>query len=273
MFRAPTPAAQVVASNGSQGIYNDYYLDGRPASTHTYYALQFLSSRNAIFKFGAGSLWGSGNEQNWKIDAFSLDNNDWLPAGSLPEVVPGSREGVIAASTCMNPVTEQVYIAAPGNIRRFEPDSGSVSVLARWIQNASEVYGRACAVDPVRNRVLYFGDAYRTPVGGLLYDIASNSLARINFSGDAAPDIAQAGSNYAWFEPKVGKFLLKTATADRVYAIDPETFIVTPVATIGGEALPDAVNGVQTRWQRLPALGGYAYYPRHGSGVWFLAIE
>src|SRR5690606_36906719 len=61
MLRAPTPEEFIVISNQTKGIYHDYYLDGRPSSTHTYYALNFISTRNAIFKFGAGSLWGSGN--------------------------------------------------------------------------------------------------------------------------------------------------------------------------------------------------------------------
>ena len=66
---------------------------------------------------------------------------------------------------------------------------------------------------------------------------------------------------------------MKTNTGGQVFAIDPETFVVQVVATLAAENMPDAANGVHTRWQRLPNLGGYAYYPRNGSGVWFLAIE
>ena len=41
----------------------------------------------------------------------------------------------------------------------------------------------------------------------------------------------------------------------------------------GGSAMPDAYNGVHTRWQYLPTLGGFAYYPEAGSGIWFLATQ
>mgnify|MGYP001037410722 CR=1 FL=1 len=274
MLRAPTPAADILGSNKSKGIFNDYYRDGRPASTHTYYALQFLATRNAIFKFGSGSLWGTGNEANWKTDAFSLSNNDWQPAGTWPDVVPGSRVGVIAASTCKNPATDEVYIAAPSNLRRFNPASGVFEVLTGWLDNSTAVYARACAYDTARNRVVFFGDAYRPPNGGLVYDVASNTLSRISFSGDGAAEIAEKDSyHFAWYEPKIGKFLVKTNLGDHLYAVDPETFSVTAVGTSSVSTLPNAFNGVHSRWQRLPKLGGYAYYPVYGSGVWFLAIE
>lgn len=271
MLRAPTPAASIVASDYTKGIYHDYYLDGRPASTHTYYALQFIASRNAIFKFAAGSLWGTGNEGNWKTDAFSLASGDWHSAGTWPDAMP-TRGNAIAAPICKNPYTEEVYVATPAGLKRFDPSSGTYTVLAGWPDNSTAVYARACAVDPVRNRVVFFGDAYRVPAGGLVYDAATNSISRISFTG-AASDITAQAYHYAWYEARIGRFLLKTTVGDKVYEIDPQTYAVAQVGTTGGGSLPDAMNGVQTRWQRLPNLGGYAYYPRSGSGVWFLAVE
>lgn len=273
MLRAPTAAADIVRSDFSKSVYNDYYLDGRPTSTHTYYALQFLASRNAIFKFGAGSLWGTGNEANWRTDAFSLDNFDWQPAATWPDVLPNSRRAVTGASTCINPATDEVYVAAPGNLRRFDPASGTFTALAAWIENSSEVYARGCAVDAARNRVVFFGDRYRIPGGGLVYDLRSNTLTRFSFTGEGVADITGKDYNFVWFDSRINRFLLKTGISDVVYAIDPETFAVAKVGTMGGATLPDAANGVQTRWQHLPKLGGYAYYPRYGSGVWFLATE
>jgi hypothetical protein len=272
LLRAPTPNEQILASNYALKQFHDYYLDGRPASTHTYYALNFLASRNAIFKFGAGSLWGTGNEGNWKTDAFSLTLNDWHPAGTWPDAV-GSRAQSLTASICMNPVTDEVYLATPGSLRRFDPVNGRFDVLAGWIDNATAVNARPCAVDTDRKRLVYFGDAYRMPDGGLKYEIEANTLSRISFSGSAAQEVAARSSNFAWYEPRVGKFLLKTLSGSKVYSIDPESFEAREIATTGGESMPDAVNGVQSRWQRLPKLGGFAYYPRYGSGVWFLAIE
>lgn len=273
LLREPTLPEFIVASNASRGVFNDYYLDGRPSSTHTYFALNYIGRFDVVFKFGAGSTWGTGNERNWKTDVFSLTDNDWMPAGSWPDVIPGERSDSTAASICMNPLTEQVYIAGRG-LRRFEPESRAFTTLGpRWPDNSSAVYARGCAVDTRRNRIVYFGDGYNTPDGGLVYDIAANRLLPIRFSGDGLAEVTAKVSNFGWYDPTIDAFLVKTNQADRVYRIDPEVFSITRVDTAGGEDIPDAVNGVQTRWQWLPALGGYAYYARHGSGIWFLATR
>lgn len=271
MLREPTPTEYIVRS--VSGEINDYYLDGRPASTHTYYALHFLTSRNAIFKFSAGSLWGTGGQANWKTDAFSLKNHDWHPPGSWPEVVPGSHRNVTARAICADPYTDQVYIAAPRELRRFAPMRGEYELLARWRNSSSAVRARPCAVDVDRQKVLFFGDAYRKPDGGLLYDIRSNELREIRFSGTNVAEVLALRYNAAWYDDRLGRFLLKTRRAGELYSVDPLTFEFSVVETFGGEGIPDASNGVHTRWQWLPSLGGYAYYPEYRSGIWFFATE
>jgi hypothetical protein len=48
---------------------------------------------------------------------------------------------------------------------------------------------------------------------------------------------------------------------------------VTEVTTTGASMPPDSVNGIYTRWQSLPLLGGFAYLPRGSANFWFLATE
>lgn len=271
ILRQPTAAEYIVKS--VSGDVHDYYRDGRPASTHTYYALQFLASRNAVFKFSAGSLWGSGGQANWKTDAFSLKNDDWHPAGTWPDVVPGSRKSVTARAICLDPSTDQVYVAAPQELRRFDPRSGRYESLAKWPNSSYSVYARSCAVDTDRKTVVFFGDGFRKPDGGLLYDVGSDELREIRFSGQGASEIVKPDYNFAWYDIPTRRFLLKTRKGSEVYAVDPGTFEVTRVETSDGENVPNAVNGVQTRWQWLPGLGGYAFYPTYGSGIWFLATK
>ncbi len=272
ILRQPTAPEYIVKSMTRDDVH-DYYLDGRPASTHTYYSLQFLPSRNAVFKFAAGSLWGSGGLANWKTDAFSLRNDDWQPAGTWPDVVPGSRKSVTARAICLDPSTDQVYVAAPRELRRFDPSTGEYELLSRWPNNSSAVFARGCAVDIDRKTVVFFGDAYHRPDGGFLYDIRANELREIRFSGEDADEIVKPHYNFAWYDVPSRRFLLKTRDGGKVHAIDPETFEVSIVETTGGAGVPDAVTGVQTRWQWLPALGGYAFYPAYRSGIWFLATE
>src|SRR5690606_1732587 len=117
--REPTEPKHIRAScykepcrNGQPAQFNDYYDDGRPSSTHTYYALQFHRGLNSILKVGAGSIYGTGNEGNSIIDAFSLSKNDWEPAAGRPYFGSSPRQGIIGATVCMDPVTEEVYIGA-----------------------------------------------------------------------------------------------------------------------------------------------------------------
>src|SRR6185436_1721935 len=70
LLRPPTMAPDVQGSNGPMGIFHHYYADGRPSSTHLYFALQFVRARNRVFKMCAGSIWGTGNEGNNKVDGF-----------------------------------------------------------------------------------------------------------------------------------------------------------------------------------------------------------
>jgi hypothetical protein len=121
--------------------------------------------------------------------------------------------------------------------------------------------------------VAYFGYAYCAPYGGLVYDIYSDIIMQVDFTGDGVAEFTAKGSNFAWYEPRLDKFLLKSQVGSNVYAIDPVTFTSSLAKTTGGEDMPNARNGVHTRWQRMPALGGYAYYARHGDGIWFLATE
>lgn len=275
ILRQPTAVEYIVKSSSTRAgkEFHDYYLDGRPASTHTYYALQFLASRNAVFKFGAGSLWGSGNEANWKTDAFSLTNLDWHPAGTWPDVVPGSRRDVVGRSVCIDPTTEEVYVAAPKELRRFDPKSGSYEVLSEWPVSSYAVYKRPCAVDTKRKQVVFFGDGYRGPDGGFIYHITDKKLQQVRFRGPDVAAIVKRDHNFAWYDPANDRFLVKTRNAGDVYAVDAETLSAAAMPTKGSENVPSATNGVHTRWQRLPALGGFAFYPTYRSGIWFLATE
>lgn len=272
MLHEPTPREYIVRSISHD--INDYYLDGRPASTHTYYALQFLSSRNAVFKFSAGSLWGDGGQANWKTDAFSLKNDDWHPADTWPDAVPGSHRNVTARAICADPDTDQVYVAAPRELRRFDPERGRYDVLARWpVSYPSSVRAQPCAVDTDRQTIIFFGSSRRHPNVGLLYDIRTNRFRDIQFRGDAVSNVLALRYNASWYDGRAGYFLLKTRKGGDLYSVDPLTFEVAPLETFGGENVPDAVNGVHNRWQWMPALGGYAYYPEYRSGIWFLATE
>jgi hypothetical protein len=274
ILREPSAPQNVGASNGTKGLYYDYYLDGRPASTHTYYALQFITSQKSIFKFGAGSLYGTGNEGNSYIDQFSLTKNDWeLGPNNRPFFGATARQGVISAAVCKSPVSDEVYIGAVDGLKKFNPASSQVTKVADYFQNNSEITYHACAVDPVHQQVIFFGDAYNPSNGGYKYDIATGKYSRLTFTGTATSSIISWSQAYAWYDESLQAFTLKVGTGSKIIRIDPQTFETTESATTGGETMPDAMNGVETRFQRLPNLKGYVYYPNDTDGFWFLATE
>lgn len=271
MLRAPTAAQYVYRGDYNTGRYSDYYLDGRPGSTHSYYALHFLPSRGAVFRFGAGSLYGTGNEGNNHIDAFVLNANDWVAAGTHPDLTP-TRTDSINLAVCRDPITDEVYVGSADNLRRYDPAGNVVDVLAPWLDNHTAVKAAACAVDRARGRVVFFGDAYAAPDGGLLYDVASDTWSKITFTGPATNSAVNWHEAYAYYDETYGAFLLKPSASATVVRIEPTTWVATALTTTGGAAQPDAINGVQTRFQYLPQLGGYAYFPTDAA-VWFLATE
>lgn len=273
LLREPTPAADIVAGNYTAGIYPDYYKDGKPSSTHTYYSLHFISSKQSIFRFGSGSMWGTGNEGSSKTDSFSIPFNDWAPAGTWPDITP-QRSGVIDVSICKNPVTEEVYINSD-RIRKFDPVTEAYTVLAPPSSgNGSDEDSRGgCAVDTKRNKILYFKNNYQPVAGGLLYDIATNTLSRIELSGPALREVRDAQQGYGYYDPKFDAYIFKNQIGGQVFRIDPETFATNQIMTTGGDSIPNSVNGVYTRFMSVPNMKGYALYPAHGSGIWFLATE
>ena len=265
ILNQPTPDSQVVWEAS-------YYADGRPSSTHTYYALQYVTRLNRVFRVGSGSNWGSGNHKDWNMNAFNVIVNDWDPAGTWP-VVDNSTPR-LGYAICKNPETEEIYAAGNVNLRRFDPQTGVWSTLSRFPQNGSSTLRRACVVDHSRNRVVFLGDRYRMGVGGgLVFNIANNSFSTIDFSGPAVSALMSADEGYAFLERTNSMIHFVGGVGSQVLNVNPVTWEVSVQATTGGDAMPNASNGVHTRFQYLPGLGGFAYYPSPVSGVWFLASE
>lgn len=260
ILRQPTPANQIMLDVA-------HYADGRPTSSHNYYNLHFVRSLNRVFRFGVGSAWGSGNHNVGNTDAFAVANNDWDPANTYGM----TNEGQYARAVCLDPRNEHVFATGNTRLRRFDPATKAWTDAATWPDNGSAVYYTPCAVDPVRNRVLFFGDVYQTNAGGLAYDITNNAFTKITFTGNTAGVIGSHAA-MAYYEPALSSFVVKTATHGDLYNIDPVTLAVAPLATSNGAAVPNAVNGVYTKFVYVPRLKGYAYTPGTSSNVWFLAL-
>ena len=249
----------------------DYCTDGRPSSTHLYYALHFVRGKNRVFKLSAGSVWGSGNESNSNVDGFDLATNDWDPAGTWDAGSP--HNAAINRPYAQHPTTEDLYTFFGGAFRRWNAADGTWQRLADRPSYANDdvVYGSASAVDPSRSRVIFARNVYRAAMSQGLALTFSGALSDVTFTGTNVADALGAQVAMRWLQSE-DAFILKTDTSGQVLRIDASTFVVSALTTTGPNP-PDAVNGVFTRWQYLPQLGGFAYLPSHASNFWFLATE
>ena len=84
---------------------------------------------------------------------------------------------------------------------------------------------------------------------------------------------ALALANAAHHCPTTDRYVIKTNTADQIIEIDPATWATSLRATTGGGTIQATVTGVWQHFVWVPALNGYAYFPRSGSKLWFLATN
>jgi hypothetical protein len=245
-----------------------HYADGRPTSSHTYYALHADPVRNKIFRVGVGSAWGSGNFQARTVDSFNLTTNDW-DAATWPSV-PESLS--IALAQCQNPVTGDIYACGVTRLWRFNLAAGTWTQLALIPNSGSATYYRSSLVDPVRNRVIVLGNAYATPAGILVYDIAAGIWSTATLTGAQASTVAAQTGDVAYYDAQLDKYLMFPG-GSTVIEIDPVTLGTSLRGTSGGGAMLDSINGVFQKIVYVSELKGYAYQVRGASKLWFLASE
>lgn len=260
ILRQPTPAAQVQ-------LDVSYYLDGRPSSAHLYYSLHAVG--NELLRTMNGSQWGDGQHSDTKVVAFDLATNDWRAAGTYPDA-PATG---FARSICVDPRDGTIYFTGGTALHSRNPTTGVWTQRATWPENGTALYYRAGAVDTLRNRVVFFGNAYIPSNGGLVYDIASGVMSAIAFSGTGLSAVVAEAGNTAWYDSGLDRFLVKTPSGNALYTVNPTTWECAALSTSGGSAIANAVNGVFNKFVYVPLLGGYYYQPSHASNGWFLASE
>lgn len=276
-FSADAPAWSIIRQPTVvpyMDIYQSYYKDGRPASTHHYYALHHCAQRNRLFTYYSGSLWGSGNEANDFVDGFRLSDNDWDAAGTWESCPPGGTAS--DRPMCQDPRNSDIYTQTGGRYRRWRQSDASWVELGPIASGAgNDINGAAAsAVDTTRERVLFSRDLYRVAeLQATLLDLVTGLASRITLSGSAAATVVGTGGCGMEYDAALDKFLLKMRTGADLIGIDPASFEAAPIATTGGALMPNSVNGLYTRFKHLPSLGGYIYMPSHASNFWFLATE
>ena len=252
---ASTPAAQIVASA-------THYADGQPASRHSYYGEVVNEQRNRVMTLG-GSRWGSGDMVP-TMDGFSPTTNTWDAARTFPDGLP-ELYALPGAAIVEHKATGDIYAFANFNVLRWSNASNTWTRLA----SATGAYGHysASAFDTRRNRILVVGGNANDRG---LYDVATNSVQNVSFSGPDAGSLNGDGNGMV-YDPLLDAFLLrKEGPGSTIYRINAQTFSVDTLPNSGGTSLPTAQNGVWNRFLYVPALKGVVYVPTYTDSVWFL---
>lgn len=259
MRNQPTPAADYI-------LNANYYADGRPTSSHTYYQLHGDVARNRIFRMGVGSAWGNGNFQTANVDAFDLTANDWDAADTWPDPAGGPAVGKALARDF---TTDDVWLSGSTHLHHWNSSAGTWTQKAAFPDNGSATYYRSSLFDAARQRFVVLGDTYNTPTGIMIYSVAGNSWSTADLSGAAAATIAGTSAFAAYHDTATDTYLVFAGGAT-VYQIDPDTWAVTTL-TVSGATPPASINGVFSKAVAVPALKGYAYQPTGSSSLYFLA--
>lgn len=254
--RAATPLSKVLDSV-------THYADGRPTSRHTFYGAAFNEPRGRVMLLG-GSRWGNG----WpfpSVDGFNIATNDWDPAKTYPDTMDDFTN-VVASAVVAHKTTGDIYAFGNYGVMRWSNSTNKWSQLL----SGTNAYGQyaAAALDTKRNRILL--------AGGLInersyYDIATNTIQTVSFSGPNAGAMAGDTGNGMVYDPLLDAYLMrKDGSGGTIYRINAQTFSVDTLPTSAGASIPAAVNGVWTRFLYVPQLKGVVYFPAYEGNGWFI---
>lgn len=276
-----TPGQWTVLRQPSASVQSQvsHYSDGRPSSTHLYYALQFNSTRNRVMTYYSGGVYETGTSGSGypKVDAFRLADNDWDAADTFT-AMPGPAGPTPYADVplCQHPTTLDVYTCNAGYYRRWNEADGTWDQLAAVPSGAGgDLHlGSPSAVDTTRGRVLFARNNYQsTSKTGIFVDVATGAQSTATFSGVLAANAWGALAEGMEYIAELDVYLIKTRTGGTVLRVDADTLEVTPITTTGGTVPNTFAYGVYNRFRYIPALGGCVYLPRGDGNVWFLATE
>ncbi len=255
--RAATPSAQTIENSS-------HYADGRPASRHTYYGATLNESRNRAMVLG-GAQWGNGGMLP-TVDGFNLGSNDWDAARSYPNA-PSEFTAALGSAVANDRATGDIYVFGNFAVARWSSASNS---WTRLLSNTG-TYGQyaASAKDTKRNRILVVGGENNDRG---LYDVASNSMSGVTFTGPNASALAgDANGNGMIYDPGLDVYLLRKAGAgNTIYRINAQTFYVDTLPNSNGASIPSTTNGVWNRFLYVPQLKGVVYFPSYDGNAWFI---
>lgn len=252
-----------------------FFLDGRPSPTHTYYATHFINALNRMIVFsspGMGSMALPAPPANWPYTgsqysfSFNLDKNEW----DAPEYVatyPGVGD-FTAALFAQHPYTDDVYMSKNGSDGWYKW-SASANTWTKLSTTTRAPWYAGAAIDPIRDHVLIVGGYGPTPPE--VRDLSGNRI-NVQFTGPAASFLSTMNGGYpAVIYDEANDDFLVVVDADpiQVYRVNPTTFSVEAMTTTGS-APAVRQNGIQNSAQYVPELRGIVIANTYNGNVYFM---
>ena len=267
-LRAPTANESIIDQA-------QFYLDKRPAATHTYYATQFIDALDRLIVVGSSGLGDPSFPApppqfpymgNARAFSFDMRRNEWDDPDHIAHY-PG-RGDYIACLCARHPWSGDIYYSR-----------NSSDGWYRWTRSANRwdklagvtrsPWYAGTAVDPRRNRMLIAG-GYSPALAEMR--LLSGAPAGIAFSGPAA-GMLHAVVNYpgvVYDEALDCYFVVHNSGGQiRMLRVNAETANVDE-APIEGSLPPSRANGMHNAAQYVPELRGIVLAYRHDADVLFL---
>lgn len=265
-LRGPTPNTGII--NATQ-----FYLDHRPAATHTYYATQFIENLNRMMVFASPGLGGPfpaapsdfpyvGDKRSFSFD---VATGDWDPPDYVSQF-PGT--GVFAGAICVkHPWSNDVYYSRSYGSGWYRWTSATNTWSKLSAVTRAPWYAGA-AIDPLRNRMLIVGGNRALPPEVRNLD---GTVVTVAFSGLGATALALSGYPAVTYDEALDRYIVafNSAAFIKILRVHPKTWVVDEPA-ISGIAPAARTNGLQNALQYVPELRGFVVANRYDGNVYFV---
>ncbi len=267
-LRAPTANADVV--NKGQ-----FYLDNRPAATHTYYASQFIDRLNRMVVFASAGLNGPFPDMpaNYALTgatrsfSFDLNKGDWDTPDYIARL-PNDNGNVNACLCVRHPLTGDVYYAR-NSVNDFYRWTSSSNRWDRVGTVARTLWYAGAAVDTKRNRILVVG-GYEA-VAPMVLNL-DGSTQQVSFGGLGASALTLSGGYPGLVYDEVNDLFIAAFNASGSIKIltirASDLFVASPGIT--GTAPTARSNGIQNSIQYVPELKGVVIANSYYGDVYFM---
>jgi hypothetical protein len=260
------PSSSFVPAAGDS---NSRYGDGTPASSHSYAHHRYVRERDWFVSVGNTAVANNGGSPNECV-VYDIASNDWMPVGTMPDCMP-----VVIANHAIwqDPARGDIYQCRARTVNRWNQATNTWTFNINDFTNQYGIAGVGCT-DAYRRRALVFGNSGGGANKTILYGLDANTWVEQPIAGDQT----LVGNAYFGlvFCPVTDRYYAMTGEADGggLFEIHPTSFVCAPKPAAGASGMAaDAGNGVYTRFQYVPELGGLVHFPRHSSNAWFLRLH